>query len=212
VEASHDLKFRRTVEVVVCASDAEYERLAGTRSRFCVLPLYGRLFVSKRAQQDAQAGTIHLDIYVRHELSHALLFQNMSLLSALRCPDWLLEGLAVFHAGQRGTDGYCSKQDVCEKMRQGYFLSPSDFVMKPWKTTNALKTFPMPDKYWFLYAEMACLVEDLIQTRGKEKFRAFLDGLMNGENALTRFANVYGQPFDTYVEAFRNRMLNTKDK
>lgn len=211
VEASHGMLFPRKVEIVVSASDAEHMRLASTGARFQVMPLYGRLFVSKRALDDARSGTIHLDVYLRHELSHSLLFQHMTLTSAVRCPDWLLEGLAVYTSNQRGCDGYFKKDEVGRKMKEGYFLHPSDFNTKPWQRTSRMKSFPLPNKYWFLYSEMACLIDDLVQTHGRNAFHVFLNSVIKGENARTCFMRVYGEAFDAYVESFRGRMVTLAD-
>lgn len=212
VEAAHGMRFPRKVEIIVSSSDTEHERLASTRARFQVMPLYARLFVSRRAQEDAKAGKIHMDVYMRHELSHSLLFQNMTLVNSLRCPDWLLEGLAVYTSNQRGWDGYFTKDEVAQNMRQGYFLHPADFILKPWKRATELRSFPLANKYWFIYSEMACLIEDLIQTRGQDTFRFFLDGVMKDGDAYACFARVYGESFETYAAAFRERMLASGSK
>lgn len=207
VEAAHGLHFTRRVDVLVCDSDAEHKRLAHTGARFCALPGYGRLSVSKRAQEDAKAGRIHLDVYLAHELSHSLLFQNTSLLRGALLPDWFLEGLAVYSAKQRGVDGYNTRGEVRERIREGHFLRPSDFVVKPWTTTKAYQAFELPNKYLFLYAEMACFIEDLIQTSGEEKFQRLEHGLLEGRNGSACFAAVYGQPLAVYEDGFRQRML-----
>lgn len=206
VETSHGIRFQERVEIFVCASDNEQKRITGSGARFRVLPLYGRLFVSLRAQQDALEGTIHMDVYLTHELSHSLLFQNMSLWSAINCPDWLLEGLAVLTSKQMGCDGYLTRDEVREKMREGYFLHPSEFVLKPWKSSQALQDFPLPDKYWFIYSEAACFVDDLIQQRGNKTFYQFLEGILRGEDAQILFSSIYGESLDAFVETFRTHM------
>ncbi|HOZ46242.1 MAG TPA: hypothetical protein PLO37_02435 [Candidatus Hydrogenedentes bacterium] len=207
VEEWHDLKFKRRAEVFVCASDAEHKRLGGSKARFRALPLYGRLFVSKRAQEDAKAGEIHLDVYVRHELSHSLVFQNTTLRNTLRLPEWLLEGLAVLSAGQLGVDGYYTKAEVRDKMREGYFLDPGDFSTRPGPKARAISDFPLPNKYWFIYAELACFIDDLIRIQGKDAFNTLLRNYMEGISPETNFQSVYGKSFDACVEDFRKRMV-----
>ena len=207
VEKAHGMTFSKRAEIFVCSSDREYRRLARTGARFCVFPKFGRLYVSARALHDAGAGTIHLDTYLTHELSHSLLYQNMPLRRFIGFPDWLLEGMAVLNANQRGVDGYLTRDEVRVKMREGYFLHPSDFIPnKPWRRADALKDFALPDKYWFLYSEMACFVEDLIQNGGHNRFVAFERGLMDGQEEKVLFQSVYGKPFDEYVAGFRARM------
>ena len=210
VEKTHGMIFPKKAEILVCGSDAEYRRLARTGARFCVFPKYGRLYVSARAVRDAGTGTIHLDTYLTHELSHSLLYQNMPLSRFIGFPDWLLEGLAVLNANQRGVDGYLSRDQVRAKMREGYFLHPSDFIPnKSWRRAEALRSFALPDKYWFLYSELACFVEDLVQSKGQAKFAAFERGLMDGKDEKTLFQAIYGQSFDDCVAAFRGRMTGS---
>lgn len=207
VEASHRMKYTRRVEVFVCDSDAEHRRIAGTQARFCALPLYGRLSVSKRAQEEAAAGKIHLDTYVEHELSHSLLFQHTTLWRSLFLPDWLLEGLAVLNARQMGVDGYLSPEEVRDRMKQGYFLAPADFMVKPWKTSEALQQLDLPDKYYFAYSEMACFVRDLISTSGEEAFDRFLRGMLDGASEETLFQSAFGRSFADSVQDFKARMM-----
>ena len=206
VEEAHGLKFPGKAQFIVCASDAEYRRRASTGSRFCVFPGYGRLLISRRGLDDGVNHTIHLDVYLAHEVSHSLLYSTTGLWSSLRFPDWALEGVAVYTSNQRGVDGYLTKDEVRDKIQQGYFLSPSDFWTKPWKSTKALKEFPLENKYWFVYSELACFVEYLIETGGRDKFWTYLDGLRKGKDAEESFMALYGKPFDVVVKAFRDAM------
>ncbi len=208
VERSHGMKFPKRLDVLLCSSDNEYTRFSGTRARSCSMPIHGRICLSHRAQEDAKAGTIHLDVYMRHEMSHSILYQNMRWLMPLESPNWLMEGLAVFHAGQRGVDGYFTRDQVREKMREGYFLNPLDYVSRLWGTSPAFKEFPLPNKWWFIYSEMACFIEDLIQSRGEDKFQLFLAGVLQGQEAAKAFQSVYCQDIDSQVEEYRKRMLN----
>ena len=208
VERSHGMKFAKRLDILLCSSDSEYTRLSGSRARFCSMPVHGRICVSHRAQEDARAGTIHLGVYMRHEMSHSILYQNMRWWMPLECPNWLLEGLAVFHAGQRGVDGYFTRDQVREKMREGHFLNPLDYVSILWGGSPAFKEFALPDKWWFIYSEMACFIEDLIQFRGEDNFRLFLGGVLQGQEVAEAFQSVYGKTIDSEVEEFRKRMLN----
>ncbi len=209
VEKTHAMTFPMRAEIFVCGSDAEYWRLVRTGARFCVYPKYGRLYVSARALRDAGAGTIHLDTYLTHELSHSLLYQNMPLARFIGFPDWLLEGLAVLNADQRGVDGYLTRDQVRAKMREGYFLHPSDFTTKPWHRAGVLKRFPLTDKYWFIYSELACFVEDLVQTGGQTRFSTFERGLIDGKDEKTLFQTVYGRSLNDQVTGFRKRMTGS---
>ena len=126
MEDFHQLKFKKRVKIFVFNSDKEYTRHSGMKTRFVTFPLYGRIFVSSKAKKESEEGKIHLDVYLKHELSHSLLYQNMSLYRSCYYPGWLLEGIAVYSANQMGIDGYFTEKETFDKIRKGYFLNPDD--------------------------------------------------------------------------------------
>jgi hypothetical protein len=204
-EKTNGLCFPKRVELFLCDSDEEHKSIAFTGARFCVLPGRGRLSISKRAQEDAKKRLIHFDVYLAHELSHSIIFQNTTLLNGLRIPDWFLEGFAVYTANQRGVDGYFTRNQVHEKIREGHYLAPLDFATKPFMSTAAYKAFDMPDKYLFLYAEMACFVEDIIRIKGERKFRTYKSALLAGKDAATSFTSIFEQDIVSFEKEFHQR-------
>lgn len=212
LEASHHLTFPRTVDILLCKSDAEHRHYAHTNAQFCVLPVYGRLSVSLRAQNNAKNQTIHMDTYLTHELSHTLLIQNMKTpLTFIHFPDWFIEGLAVYQAQQRGVDGYLTRGQTAEKIREGFFLSPAEFVQKPWLSSPTQQQFPLPNKYWFIYSELACFIEDLIQTNGEGQFLQYQTALLQGDDSQDAFARIFGKSFDDDIAGFRKRMVEVHE-
>ncbi len=204
VEDFHQLKFKKKAKIFVFNSDKEYTRRTGHKTRFVAFPLYGRIFVSAKAKKESEEGKIHMDVYLKHELSHSLLFQNMSLYHSCHFPGWLLEGIAVYNADQRGVDGYLTKEETLDKIRKGYFLNPDE-----WGTLSRKKggkNFPLPNKYWFIYSEFACLVEDLIQNYGKEKFLQYMTELLEEKDDKKVFQRIFGIEFNEYVDYFKIRV------
>jgi hypothetical protein len=207
VENFHQLKFKRKVKIFIFNSDKDYARRTGTRARFVTFPLYGRIFVSGKAKKESEEGNIHLDIYLRHELSHSLLYHNMSLCRSQYYPGWLLEGIAVYSANQMGVDGYFTKEETFDKIKEGYFLNPDDWsttLLKP--QSENVKNFPLPNKYWFIYSEFACLVDDIIQNYGKEKFLQYMTVLLEEKDDKKAFKRIFGIEFNEYVNDFENRV------
>lgn len=76
------------------------------------------------AIDESQEGIISLEIYLKHELSHILLNQNMGLIADIRYPKWLMEGIAMYTAEQMGTSIYPSKSQVYELIREGNYFPP----------------------------------------------------------------------------------------
>jgi len=207
VEEFHRLQFKRKAEIFILDSDKEFMKLTGSNARFVTLPMYGRIFVSNKARKEIHEGKTHMDIYLKHELSHSLLYQNMSLYRSQYYPGWLLEGVAVYSSNQIGTDGYFTKEETINKIRDGYFLNPDDWsttLLKP--QSKNVKDFPLTNKYWFIYSEFGCLVEDIIQNYGKEKFLQYMTEALEEKDDKKVFLNVFGIEFNKYVGSFKNRI------
>ena len=206
-EDFHQLKFKTKVKIFVLNSDKEYTRYTGQKARFVTFPLYGRIFVSGRARKEYEVGKIHLLVYLQHELSHSLLFQNMSLYRSQYYPGWLLEGTATYIANQRGVDEYLSKEQAFSKIREGYFINPDDWsttLLKP--QSKSVKYFPLPNKFMFIYSEFACLVDDIIKRYGKERFLLYLTTLLKEKDDKRVFLKIFGIEFKQYLDEFKNRI------
>lgn len=110
IESFHDLKFIRKPEIFVFLDSSAYIRHSPSKARFCAFP--GRLFITPWALREAAEGKISLKIYVKHELSHVLILQHKGLLSELRYPKWLLEGIAIYSTNQMGLHSIRAKMKL----------------------------------------------------------------------------------------------------
>ncbi len=201
VEQWHGLTFRHAPEIVAFASDASYLRHAPTRARFCAFPS-GRLVVSPWALREAAAGRISLATYLRHELSHLLLFDYGGLRALWRCPAWLLEGTAVVSADQMGTAFYPSREQTLALVRAGNWVPPALFKTK----AEAAITLHVPYRQPFIYCQNACLVDNLLDRVGRDRFLAYLRAVVTGGQADGAFAATFGESFDAYLAGFRARL------
>lgn len=205
IEQSHQLTFGRKVEIFICDTDRQYHSYTGANARFITTPGYGRIFVSARAKDDYQNQRIHLETYLKHELSHSLLYQNMSLFHSLQYPGWFMEGLATYSAGQMGVDGYLSPEETVVRMREGYFAEPEDWGTALSSRGRTIKELKLENKYHFIYAEFALIISDLIQTYGEDRFREFLQRSLTENNFYQLFATSFGIGFESYVKQFRSK-------
>ncbi len=198
VERFHDLRFRRRPELVAFGDVASYRRRSLSRARFCAFSS-GRLLISPWALREAAEGRLSLDIYLRHELSHVLIFQHRGFLAELRYPAWLLEGLAVYSTQQMGTTFYPSKADTYRLLRQGNYLPPR------WFKTRREDSVPLrvPYRLGFIYSEFGCLVDYLQETHRPERLLAYMKRLLRDSDEERAFQAVYGYSFETCLERFR---------
>jgi hypothetical protein len=204
-EKFHNLKFKHKIRIFMATSDSECRRLAGASPRFDTMPLYGTIVISPKAQKQSLNSQFPIAIFMRHEFSHALIYQNMSLKSALNYPGWFLEGIATYSSDMFGADGYYTKQQVRDVIRKGYFLNPDDWgtILRHEKPT--VNNFPLPQKFKFIYSEYACIVGDLIELHGKDKLLEFMRLLMFEPDVAKAFYDVYKTNYKIYLLDFRKR-------
>lgn len=200
VEETHGLAFVRKPKIFVFRDDRDYYRRSLSRTRFYTYP-NGSIILRPGALREAREGRISLEIYLKHELSHALLFQHMKPAAAYGSfPRWLLEGIAVFRSGQRGTSWYPGKAETLDLIRRGNFCPPDDYGKK----RGDRAALGVPNRSAFLYAEFACLVEALIESHGEDRFAAYMKRLMNGGRHGIVFREVFGTDFDDFLRNFRS--------
>jgi len=208
VESFHGLTFRLRPEVLLTSSEAEYRRLSGGSARFRALPVRGRVFVSPRAVSQSERREIHLDTYLRHELSHALLFQHLGWSGMLGLPPWFEEGLATASADQMGVDGYFDREHVIAWWRLGRAVPPSQY-RSHWEDSDATMSLPDGERFLFLFAQYALLIDDLIARQGRPKLQDLLDRLLRGEEMAEAFQVTYGTSPDSYFAELVTRSTSS---
>jgi hypothetical protein len=202
-EKYHGMTFRSKPEVFLCRDDSEFHRLTGGNARF--IAINGRLFVSRRAQEDARQGKIDLRTYLTHEMSHCLLQQHMSILRSLSIPRWLLEGTAMDCAGQVGVGIYPAKSKVYDAVARGVFCEPTDFGTYLHGERGTAISCPIENKTAFFYSEFGCLVEFLRSSYGAERYQDFLKDVVDSQalSVERSFEKVYGTKFADEIARFK---------
>lgn len=199
VESFHQLEFVTKPEFFLFTDSINYLKLSPSKSRFVTF-YNGRIFITPWAVQETMEGKISLDIYLRHELSHALLFQHAGLVRAGKYPEWLLEGIAVYSANQMGTSFYPSKEETYRLIRSGNFMPPEFYATQKEDEIN----LDVPYRSTFLYAEFACIVDYLLANYGKDKLLIFMKSLLKNSDHDRVFKEVYGMEFDQMIQEFRD--------
>ena len=204
VENFHDLKFKRKPEIFIFRDNLAYIHHSPTKARFCAFSS-GRLVISPWALRENLEEKISLTIYVKHELSHVLIFQYKGLFSELKYPKWLLEGIAVYSTNQMGTSFYPSKEETYHAIAQGNFLPPSYFKTKK---ENDVK-LNVKYRVAFMYSEFACIVDYLVLKYGKTKFLLYMKSLIKSNDHDKIFKRIYGIDFDEFLVDFRKFVEKT---
>jgi len=79
-------------------------------------------------------------------------------------------------------------------------------LTQPWKrSSQELREFPLDNKYHFIYSQFGCMVENLIQIYGRERFVAYYQRLLKEGNRQNVFQSACGISFTDYLSDFKNR-------
>lgn len=197
VELFHGLKFLKKPNIYIFSDKDTYLRRNTTKARFNAYP-NNKLVVSPWAIDESKKGIISLEIYIKHELSHIILYQNMGLMAAYYYPPWLMEGIAVYSTNQMGTSWYPGKRMTYEIINNGDYFPP--FLYKTCKEDGIkLKT---ENPIAFKYSEFGCIVDFLIEKYGKEKFDTYMKGLFINYNHDDLFKTIYNIDFNEFLNDF----------
>ena len=202
-ETFHHLSFEKKPEIFVCESDAAYRRITGTNARFVTMPFRGRIYVSPRAESDYLEKRIQFKTYIKHELSHALLYQHMSIIHTLFYPAWFMEGMAMVSAEQVGADGYLTYEKVRETLREGYFVEPNDWGTILTSKGESVRSCPLAHKFWFIYAEFALIIRDMMTRHGQEKVLQFMKNSLSGDPFDVQFQRHFGTSIEEVFATYR---------
>jgi hypothetical protein len=202
VEDAHQLKFLKKPKIFIFRDKKSYLQRSTTKARFCAYP-NSSLIISPWALKEAEEGKISLEIYVRHELSHTILYQNMGILPAyIYFPRWLMEGIAMYTAQQRGTSFYPSKEETYRLVAQGNFLPPESYHTRK---ENQVR-IDAPNRIAFIYSEFGCIVDYMFIRGGEEKFLSYMNALLHSNNHDQAFKNIYGVDFETFLINFKEHV------
>ena len=198
VEKFHDLEFTSKPELFLFRDSISYIRHSPSKARFCTF-VNSRIFITPWAMSEAMEGKISLETYLRHELSHSLIFQQTGFFGALKFPDWLLEGLAMYSSDQMGTTSYPDKTETYSLIARGNFMPPTAYKIR--KEDNI--KLEVPERINFIYSEFACIVDYMIENYGKEKFLDYIKSLIEEHDHDRVFKQVYGFEFEILLSDFR---------
>ncbi|MGA3187220.1 MAG: hypothetical protein ABSF22_08915 [Bryobacteraceae bacterium] len=129
--------------------------------------------------------------FLRHELSHAILDQNMTLWRGrkMNSQPWLFEGLAVDFG------------------RQKAYLSDDEFLLRA-RTESVGPAFDgRSTDMRYNYVAWRYFIEHLIKTRGRDQFQEYLLHVMQDpDQALAVFPAAFGISFVDALREFQNQV------
>lgn len=193
LEASHGLRFVRPVRVIVARSWRQFNRGAligvGGEPRGVLAAALQTGDVVYMSPLVAEPGR-HPGWALAHELSHALLYQQVSLREsfALRRVRWLLEGMAVSTGNPGDYFGPAAFRGVVRVHPEYLFLPTAD---------PHLERMPADTAGPFMLAEYRFFVEELRARYGDARLQRLLAAVVARPDAPERaFAATFGMSLD----------------
>jgi hypothetical protein len=202
VEQFHGLTLKSKPKLFAFTKEETYARRSLSKARVCAF-YNGSIVISPRIQREDANGVLSLKVYLIHELSHSLLYQNMSLGRKFGYPRWLIEGVATYSANQMGTYLYPSERETYTLIRNGNWMPPESFE------TDKEDAIPLKvdNRKPFMYTEFACIVSDLNERYGRSAFLKYLTQLLRDYDHDAAFLANFGVEFGKYLVEFRRRVL-----
>ena len=207
VEEFHELTFKAKPKLFFFGSVDTYARRSPSKARVCAF-FNGAIVVSPWVQREDAEGTLSLRVYLTHELSHSILYQNMNVLAKLRYPRWLLEGVATYSADQMGTHLYPSREETYALIQKGNWMPPQYYDTDDEDRVR----LDVENRKPFIYCEFACIVDDLVAQFGRDAFLSYLKRLLTDHDHDVVFGEVFGVGFDAYLTALRARIDSTSSR
>ncbi len=207
VELFHELKFKNKPKIFIFKDDKSYHQRSLSKARFCAFSS-GALIISPWAIEEDKQGVISLEIYIKHELSHILIYNYTGFPGEFRYPSWLLEGLAMYSVNQMGTSFYPNIEDTYKAIRDGNFMPPEYYKTSKEDEVNINVKY----KIAFIYSEFGCIVDYLVKTYGKEKFIKYIKALLDENDNESQFKKVYSRDFNEVISEFRDYVMKVKTK
>lgn len=153
-------------------------------------------------QREDSTGLLSLKVYLTHELSHSLLYQNMGAARKRGYPSWLMEGVATYSANQMGTYLYPSQEETYALIRDGNWMPPKDFET----ARDDRVPLNVKNRKPFIYTEFACIVADLDARYGRTRFLGYLKRLLVASDHDAVFSASFGTDFDDYLAEFKSHV------
>lgn len=206
VENFHNLQFNSKIDIVISTNKSEHETYSGKGVTFIAQPPSGRIYLPYMDEYFTSK-TFELKKYLQHELSHSIVYQNISITNLVGYPLWFLEGIATYSSGMMGIDAYPTKDTVYSRIRRGYFIAPDDWGQFGMPSKGkSVQQYPYNDTYYFAYSEFGYIIEDLIITYGKEKLVQCLALSLKTKDFLSAFTIVYNLSFSEYLNNYLDQI------
>jgi hypothetical protein len=197
-EEFHDLKFQTKIKIIIPATHKSYKNFSGQNAIACALQTGTVIFLSPEIKRRNR----ELAGILRHELSHALLFQNTTLAKSFKIPPWLREGIAVYY-GNPG-DYYEGIAFIKNAAGRKYMVNIRNY-------DKDLKAIPEKHRYKFLYAEFRYFISYIVSKYGREAFLRYIKLVLQEPGSEEKhFRKIFKKRLNVFFNEFKNDVTKRK--
>jgi hypothetical protein len=219
-EQFHRMRFNKPVRVFVCKTDRQYKRLSRGGGSACTGPTGTVVYIKPSIagatyppRIEHENGTLKLlppanparrdlESFLKHELSHAILYQNTSLWKAMKINRWVEEGLAIYFGNAHHY--YSGAQLRALAIDDGFLFPFTDEDTDP---------VGMPDgiMHFFSYGVYGSFVQFLADTYGLDAVLDYVHEYIRApKNEEALFKSRFGANLDDAVDEFRKRLISIR--
>ena len=216
-EGFHRLSFRKRVQVIVCATPGQYKRFSRGGGHASTTQTGTAIYIAhsiegktyppplqregeeREALSAPKTGRRDLAMFLKHELSHAILYQNTGLVRAFRIKNWVEEGLAIYFGNP---DHYYRGEEFRTlAFRQGCFFNLLDDESEPVVT-------PPEIKFYFKYGAYGAFMAYLVDKYGLEGVLKFVHAYIKSpSDEAALFQTSFGCSPTAMLDRFREAQL-----
>jgi hypothetical protein len=195
-EAFHKIHFKKNVSVIVCATSRQYKGFSTQRAHACAMPTGTIIYINPSINSTGR----DLAGFLKHELSHAVLFQNTSFLKAMKLKSWVTEGLAIYY----GNSHHYYNDEELRKLAidKGYFFNVLDKKAEP-------ENIPVEIKYKFKYGEYRAFMGYLVKTYGLQPVLNYtLEYIKHPNKEEALFHDILGSNLEEAFSQFHKKIID----
>jgi hypothetical protein len=197
-EKFHNLRFKKKVNIIICATKSQYQRFSTQRSPICTMYTGSVIYVNPSIRDTKR----DIKSFLKHELSHAIIYQNTTILKASKMKRWISEGLAVFYGNSHHY--HQGKEFFILAVDEGYFF---EFI----KNSGNIGHIPKDIRYSFEYAEYRYFIEYLVVNFGSDLFFKFIHQyVLEPELEEELFKQIYNLELLDVFQRFESEVMNKK--
>ncbi len=196
-EEFHGLNYRKKINIVIMNDNSEFKRFIpwlGQKAGAVNISSINTIYFGTNLQIDSET----MEVYLKHELSHALIVHYCSFINALEIfnQGWFVEGIATLI----GDPVFFTRRELAEECRKRNISFDSVLSGNPHSFTRK--------EIYFRYTYFRYFVEYFREKYGKEKFYEFMMNYFEKPKEYPRiYQDIFGININEDIKNYGKELL-----